>query len=301
MTFVEALACVVFVLTIPIASCQWFQPPTKRELWHVGDVHNIQYHTDLTWYTITLWQQAISGGWATPGPVIYQTNSGPANVLDWTVQLYDFDLESSNVFFFWLKEGGPENATGPVKGQTMSSGYFNITDQPSPTTTSSSSSSSSTVSTNLSTELSSTCSTATQPTLDQGEATASSRVPGEGSGGTNGAAEAGGGGEGGEGEGEGGGGSLPVAAQAGIGVGVSVVGVTVVICGILWFRYLRKQQQILLDLQRRAYTEPPPPDTDVTEAGKPQASPPTVQYYPAYELGPHSRPAELGCPLPNLN
>ena len=72
MTPIDILAWVpVFAFTIPITSCQWFQPSTKRELWHVGDVHNIPYHTDLTSYTITLWQQAITGGFATPGPVIY--------------------------------------------------------------------------------------------------------------------------------------------------------------------------------------------------------------------------------------
>ncbi|KAH6628328.1 hypothetical protein F5144DRAFT_578676 [Chaetomium tenue] len=291
MTPIDALAWVVFAFIIPIASCQWLQPSAKRELWHVGDVHNIQYHTNLTSYTITLWQQTLSGGSARPGPVIYQAKTGPADVLDWTVQLYDFDLETSNVFFFWLKEGGPENATGRITGRTMSSGYFNITDQPSPTTTSSSSSSSSTgpsMSTDLTTALPSTSSTATQSALDQGEPTPSSRVPGDGIGGTDGVAEGGGGG-GGDG------GSLPVAAQAGIGVGVSIFGIVVIICGILWFRYLRKQQKILLDLQRRAYPEPPPPDAAVAEAGKSQAPPPPppAQYRPVYELGYHPSPVEL--------
>ena len=86
-------------------------------------------------------------------------------------------------------------------------------------------------------------------------------------------------------------------------MGVSVVGIVAIICGILWFRYLRKQQQILLDLQRRAYTEPP--NAALTEAGKWQAPPPppNVQYYPAYELGYESRapPAELGSPPSNRN
>ncbi|EAQ89640.1 predicted protein [Chaetomium globosum CBS 148.51] len=297
MTPIDVRVWVVFAFIIPILSCQWFQPTAKRELWHVGDVHNIQYHTDLTAYTITLWQQAIAGGSATPGPIIFQAKTGPAKALGWTVQLYDFDLESSNIFFFWLKEGGPENATGPVTGRTMSSSYFNITDEPSPTTTSSSSSSSSTNpsrSTDLGAALSSTSSTATQTGPDQGEATASSRIPGEGIGGTDGVSEGGGGGEGG---------GLPVAAQAGIGVGVSVVGVVVIICGILWFRYLKKQQQILLDLQRRAHPEPPPPDAAGTGTWKPQVPPPPpVQYYPVYEMGYHSRtpPVELGCHPPNL-
>jgi hypothetical protein len=95
------------------------------------EVQKIRYHTKLVNYTIALWQDAMAGGSATLGPAIVRKSppnplsipvhteplhsnvlsktrvtNGPQKEFDWQVQLYSFDLSVSNVFFFWLKEGG---------------------------------------------------------------------------------------------------------------------------------------------------------------------------------------------------
>ncbi|AEO55057.1 hypothetical protein MYCTH_2298443 [Thermothelomyces thermophilus ATCC 42464] len=152
----------------------------------------------------------------------------------------------------------------------MSSAYFYITDAPlpksqsSPTTTSSSSSSSSadssssfsssdTTSSSLQTELSSILPpefSASSPTeTDSSSTSAATQDQEERATGGAGSESSGGGGEGGR--------DLPVAAQVGIGVGVSIFGLTVIVCGILWFRYLRKQQKVLVELQQRVSSQPP--------------------------------------------
>ncbi|KAK3905563.1 hypothetical protein C8A05DRAFT_12639, partial [Staphylotrichum tortipilum] len=217
-------------------------------------------------------------------PVTGVTN-GPQKQFDWQVQLYSFDLESSNIFFFWLKEGGVENL-GSTKVQTMSSAYFNITDEPLPSSSSALSSTTTTSSSTLSTELSTTDSTpppsSTSPTSaipkqQDSEATTDS-TPNETA-----AAAGGGAGDGG--------GALPVAAQAGIGAGVSIIGLAVIVCGILWFRYLKNQQRILADLHQRAYSQPP----DATEMWKLQNPAPTAgQYYHAEMDGNRRLPVEMG-------
>ncbi|KAL2173391.1 uncharacterized protein P884DRAFT_303464 [Thermothelomyces heterothallicus CBS 202.75] len=265
LTFVLALA--------PLVACQFYTPLPSREVYHVGEIKTIKYHTELINYTIVLWQQSMAGGSADPGPIVFQTTNGPQSEFNWTVQLYDFDLKKSNTFFFWLKEGGPENI-GATKGKLMSSAYFYITDAPlpksqsSPTTTSSSSSSASssadssssfssslpssdTTSSSLQTELSTMLppeSSASSPTGTDSSSTSAATQDQE---------ETATGAAGSESSGRGGGGDLPVAAQVGIGVGVSIFGLTVIVCGILGFRYLRKQQKVLAELRQRVSSQPP--------------------------------------------
>lgn len=57
---------------------------------------------------------------------------------EWVVQPYGFNLEKSNLFFFWVNHGGPK---------TFVSTYFNISDDSSSTTSSPSSSTTNTAST----------------------------------------------------------------------------------------------------------------------------------------------------------
>ncbi|KAL2022502.1 hypothetical protein VTK56DRAFT_5109 [Thermocarpiscus australiensis] len=109
-----------FLTFIPFASSQFFNPLTRREVWKLGEERKVQYHTKFSNYTIAIWQQALAGGSADLGPVIFRTENGAQNEFEWTVQLYSFDLESSNVFFFWLKEGDP-SAQGDPKAPSMSS------------------------------------------------------------------------------------------------------------------------------------------------------------------------------------
>jgi hypothetical protein len=112
------------------------------------------------------------------------------------VQLYSFDLSVSNVFFFWLKEGGLDTL-GSTTVQTMSSAYFNITDEPLPSSSTAISSTTTSLASSSTSATSSTLSSASPTAADQQEAT-TSNAPGDSVGG----------------------GDLPIAAQAGIGVGI---------------------------------------------------------------------------------
>ena len=88
-----------------------------------------------------------------------------------------------------------------------------------------------------------------------------------------------------------------MAAQAGIGAGVAVVGATAIVCGIFWFRYLRKRQMILAGLhQQPAYPQPAyPPPPDATEMWKLQV-PHAAGQHAYYQMDSNTRrsPAELG-------
>ncbi|GAB1320000.1 Mid2 domain-containing protein [Madurella fahalii] len=87
-------------------------------------------------------------------------------------------------------------------------------------------------------------------------------------------------------------GGLPVAAQAGIGVGVGIFGVLCILCAVLWFRYLKRQERAFQELQARSL----PYHTGPAEGWKAEPAPVHItQYYPA-ELDPqHQRPpVELG-------
>lgn len=66
------LAVLLFAI-IPPATSQFFSPTQSRELWRVGETKKIQYNTKFTQYTIALWQQALAGGSANLGPVIFRT------------------------------------------------------------------------------------------------------------------------------------------------------------------------------------------------------------------------------------
>lgn len=44
----------------------------RREKWVVGDVEKIEFDTDLEEFTIAIWQQSLSQGAASKGPVIYR-------------------------------------------------------------------------------------------------------------------------------------------------------------------------------------------------------------------------------------
>ncbi|KAK5994548.1 hypothetical protein PT974_05026 [Cladobotryum mycophilum] len=109
-----------------------------RGVFRLGEIQTIQYKTSFTNYTIALWQQSLTEGAATIGPIVYQTTNGPDNGFAWVVQNYDLSLRSSNVFFFWLFEGGPSMQGNQSAHQIVSS-FFNITNAPPPPTTTTSS------------------------------------------------------------------------------------------------------------------------------------------------------------------
>ncbi|KAK1992730.1 hypothetical protein LX36DRAFT_715140 [Colletotrichum falcatum] len=125
------LPAVLLFSIVPLVSSQFFNPTQSRESWRIGETKKISYNTKFTKYTIALWQQALAGGAASLGPVIFQTDEGPVRDFDWIVKTYEFDLDSSNLFFLWLFEGDA-SAQGNQSMPQMSSAYFNINDQPVP-------------------------------------------------------------------------------------------------------------------------------------------------------------------------
>lgn len=86
------------------------------------------------------------------------------NNFTWVVQLYDFDLSYSNLFFFWASPGDPNDFT---------SGFFNITESSSKSTTG--------ATTNIITPTPTTLPTSTiSPTQESSQEPSSVRVPSSG-------------------------------------------------------------------------------------------------------------------------
>ncbi|KAI0132648.1 hypothetical protein BJ170DRAFT_691786 [Xylariales sp. AK1849] len=110
---------------------QFFKPPNRpdkadydfsnNEVYTIGEIETIQWTTTYSGYTIDLYQQALTQHSAARGPTIFQTVKGAVTQFDWSVQLYSFDLNQSNVFFLWLS---PTSSNSTDKPSTH---YFNIT------------------------------------------------------------------------------------------------------------------------------------------------------------------------------
>ncbi|KAK2757555.1 hypothetical protein FQN54_004524 [Arachnomyces sp. PD_36] len=105
-----------------------FINPTSHEVWSIGDVHTIEWITELKDVNVTFWQQSLTEDSASKDGNIYSKTQENEEVFsfDWAVQLYSFDLSKSNVFFFWVNPDG---------GDGFTSTFFNITDSPSTSTT----------------------------------------------------------------------------------------------------------------------------------------------------------------------
>ncbi|KAM3480094.1 hypothetical protein MY8738_005151 [Beauveria namnaoensis] len=136
------VAFMLFVLQLiflaPRISCEFTNPGTQNEILILGQPIRVTYRgIDYTNYTIALWQQLPQGGGAILGPALYVTTDGGSKGFDWVVQLYEFDLDYSNKFFFWLFQGEYSNQGQPDKAKHMVSGYF-IISKASPSTSSSS-------------------------------------------------------------------------------------------------------------------------------------------------------------------
>jgi len=255
---------------------QFFQPGEAREVWHVGESKTLQYSTTMTNYTIALWQEVdIQSGVASLGPVLVHVTNGPDTEFKWQGQLYNFNLSASNVFYMWLKEGDADNQLN-MNADAISTPYFNISDTPLPVTTTQRSASSSGIpsfTSSSATALPATSSSATTSsplplsTAASGAGDAQSSAPSTPAGG------------------------LPVGAQAGIGVGVSVIGLTCIVCAVLWYRHLKKQRQILAGLQQQDTIAQPPA---MGGLGKIQELPPSQVYYYPYEMDAQGHPAEMG-------
>ncbi|KAI1374627.1 hypothetical protein F4677DRAFT_425620 [Hypoxylon crocopeplum] len=233
---VPYLSLLLFItaLTISTISAQdsiqvgrFFNPPnalaeptlnfSTNPVWRVGGVETIKFTTVYSNYTISLWQQNLDGGSASLGPSIFQTQSGAVTQFDWSVQLFGFDLETSNIFFLWLTP----LETSEDDPLSVTSRYFNITADAA-SSTSSSISSSSTVSSTATTftssvtaASSSTSAASTDSSSVSLSQSSKSRPPG----------------------------SLSTGAQAGIGVGAALVGIAAITGAFFFVRQQRRRQK----------------------------------------------------------
>ncbi|KAI1767825.1 hypothetical protein GGR53DRAFT_71039 [Hypoxylon sp. FL1150] len=213
----------VLITIALVASAQFSNPPPNRVAWKVGEVQNIKFNTTFTTFSVALWQQAPGGGSATLGPIVFETTNDAAAEFDWLVQTYSFDLDTSNVFFFWMFEGAT-SLQGNQSSPQMSSPFFTITND---TAVSSSSALTATTSsaitlttsralvpeTSSSSSLSSSSSSPTySPTYDSQQNSNGSNF-----------------------------GSLSAGARAGIGVSATIAGLGIA-CVAIYVRHLRKQQ-----------------------------------------------------------
>ncbi|KAL4795269.1 hypothetical protein BDV19DRAFT_389401 [Aspergillus venezuelensis] len=87
--------------------------------WELGDTQVIAWKTTLDTFNISIWQQSLFQETAASQGNVYSKIHASDKVTNftWTVQLYGFDLDYSNVFF-WINSDTPEGFT---------SAYFNIT------------------------------------------------------------------------------------------------------------------------------------------------------------------------------
>lgn len=227
---------------------RFFNPPNtdaddpgyaNDPVWTVGETKTIQFTTTYSNYTIALWQQQLAGGSATLGPIIFrasskhvhrfgliadcilatETSTGTVTQFDWSVQLFEFDLKISNVFFLWLHPGDASDQ-GSGEDLSVTSHYVNFTSSvssssPTPTSTPS-----------PKTSLSSTSHTSTQTSETLSATSIGSFLQTATSTAISGSTSDGG---------------LSTGAEAGIGVGASLVGLAAVAgCGaLIW--HLRKK------------------------------------------------------------
>ncbi|KAL6862560.1 hypothetical protein ACO1O0_002795 [Amphichorda felina] len=221
------LRVLVFLLAaaVPVLSGFFTNPARyRRELWQIGEIETIEYETDYEEYTIALWQQSLSQDAANMGPIIFQTSKKGSEKFDWTVQVYDLELEDSNVFFLWMFKGDAK-MQGNQSAPQVSSSFFNITSKPEPSSTTLAepepTTSVSTLESSGPTETATTVShtsaappkSTTSVVPDTQDKTASTSP------------------------------DLTVGAKAGIGVGVGVGGLACIACVSLLWRYLRKKTQ----------------------------------------------------------
>ncbi|KAH6635968.1 hypothetical protein F5144DRAFT_591274 [Chaetomium tenue] len=167
------------------------------------------------------------------------TTAGPDTGFKWEVQLYGLDLTESNVFFLWLKQGGPDNQNN-MNADNLSTPYFNITNGPLPVTTSKPSTATQlSTSSELSTSTSGPARSLSASSPPSTETTPSQTAPSAADDAESSSrAETG----------------LPVGAHAGIGVAVSVVGITCIICALFWYRHLKKKRQLLAGAQQKDFS-----------------------------------------------
>ncbi|KAL4783507.1 hypothetical protein BJX76DRAFT_348501 [Aspergillus varians] len=107
-------------------------------VWKLGEEQVIAWKTTLGEFNISFWQQSIFQQTAASQGNVYSKIHASDKVTNftWTVQLYGFELDYSNVFYFWINSDTPNGFT---------SAYFNITEPDTTSTASSNTTSSSSI------------------------------------------------------------------------------------------------------------------------------------------------------------
>ncbi|KAI1774903.1 hypothetical protein F4818DRAFT_55245 [Hypoxylon cercidicola] len=210
------------IMVMSMVSAQFSNPPPNRVTWKIGEVHSIRFKTKFTTFSIALWQQAPGGGSATLGPIVFETTNDASAEFDWLVQTYFFDLETSNVFFFWMFEGAT-SLQGNQSSSQMSSSYFNIIrDFPA----------SSSISTTA---------TTSRALVAETPLPTSTYIPAYDNQQNDDVKNSGG---------------LSVGAKAGVGVSVSVVSLAAIACIGLYLRHSKRQQGQILELDGNVHPVP---------------------------------------------
>lgn len=77
--------CFLLAAVLPGIVARFTNPPEIiRGTFHIGDHQTIKYDTKFTKYTIALWQEAVGGGAAKLGPIVFR----------------EFKLDSKYIRFF---------------------------------------------------------------------------------------------------------------------------------------------------------------------------------------------------------
>ncbi|GKT47835.1 uncharacterized protein ColSpa_08016 [Colletotrichum spaethianum] len=271
---------------IPSVLCQFLSPALTGELWKTGEKRKVFFNTTLKHCTVGLWQKTLPV--AVLGDVVFSTDDakGGLREFSWEVQAYGLDLSVSNVVYFWLFEGAEPNQGNQALRHT-SSIPFNITDDDQPSksamlnlsttrreptktvilskTMFSSPSSSSPAETSmtilpLSPGMSEAVPTTrpsmdtTTPLVETSEAPSLTQTTDGGGSTSSGTSQAT---QTGESSSSGSDGGLPVGAQAGMGVGIGIIGITCIVCAVMQYRYLKKNQKALAEVQEMTMSQSP--------------------------------------------
>lgn len=174
---------------------------STNPIYVLGEKQTIKFTTVYQNYKIDLWQQEPHQAAATRGPTVFQTMGGAVTQFDWIAQTYQFDLSYSDVFFFWLRSTS-ESEDGS-KQHSVTSHYFNITEDKE-VTPSSTSSSFTTTSSSITSSTSSPSAATPTPTPSPAAST-----------------------------------GLSAGAQAGIGVGAALAGLAAILVAYILYRRSR--------------------------------------------------------------
>ncbi|KAI1329704.1 hypothetical protein F5Y16DRAFT_79503 [Xylariaceae sp. FL0255] len=174
---------------------------TENPIYVVGETQTFEFTKPLQNFSIMFLQQNLHVGGALIGPSIFSVSEGSVTQFEWLVQLYQFNLTFSNVFYFLLSSNSDQQPS-------ITAHYFNLTDADSASTTTSSTMSPSALPSSTSSSSNTISSTSgITPTAAPAHTQTS---------------------------------QLSTGAQAGIGVGAALVGLATIVIAIIFYRKSRR-------------------------------------------------------------